>query len=113
MKSDIAVIRGTTNVFEITVTDASGNLYNLSDDEKLLFGVKRSADDEVYTLIKTGVKSAGGVYTITISPADTESLECAAYLYDVAIQSGNDFYNVIEASKFRLNRNVTKWGCGD
>lgn len=111
MKTDIEIIRGTTNVLDITVTDASGNLYDVSNGEKLLFGVKRKADDEKYLLIKAADSSQNGVYEIKICPGDTEGLECGRYLYDVAIQSGDEFFNVIEASAFTICKNVTKWGC--
>lgn len=112
MKNDIKVVRGTTNSFQITVTDAEGNLYNLQEGERLLFGVKKSHDDEEYIFVKSVGSCENGVYTVTLDPCDTDICDCCHYLYDVAIQSGADFYNVIEASVFEVCKNVTKWGCG-
>lgn len=110
MKTDVKIIRGTTNTFNITVTDASGNLYSLASGEKLLFGVKKKHTDEEYLILKTVTDGTNGVYTVTINPDDTEDLDCNRYFYDVGIQSGTAFYNVIEASVFEVCKNITKRG---
>lgn len=39
---DVSMVRGSTQVFEIFVTDASGDAYMLKDGEKLIFGVKKN-----------------------------------------------------------------------
>jgi hypothetical protein len=53
MKTDIEIVRGTTNTFDITVTDAFGQLYTLSANETLLFGVKRTPEDIDYIFVKS------------------------------------------------------------
>ena len=111
MQTDTEIIRGTTNVFEITVTDAQGELYDITGSEKLLFGVKRNYNDKSYIFVKAVSVSLNGVYTVTLRPEDTDLCDCSKYLYDVAIQSGDDFFNVIEASNFIVKKNVTSWGC--
>ncbi len=113
MKNDIEIVRGTTNTFQIVVTDSLGQPYELKSGEKLLFGVKKSHNDESYIFVKVVTDGIIGVYNVTIDPCDTVDLTCDKYLYDVAIQSGTAFYNVIEASNFILNKNVTKWGCAE
>lgn len=113
--NDVEIVRGTTNVFEITVKDAYGNPYNLGEGEKLLFGVKKTHIDDEYVFVKTITTTSSnkdGVYNVTIVPEDTEECECSRYHYDVAVQSGEDFYNVIENSIMYINKNITKWGCG-
>lgn len=111
MKTDVEIVRGTTNTFEITVTNAFGQLYELTENEKLLFGVKKNHTDSTYIVIKTVESGKNGVYTVTLQPEDTELCDCCKYYYDVAIQSGNDFYNIIEASSFHVKKNITCWGC--
>lgn len=111
MQTDIEVVRGTTNTLKITVTDSSGELYNLDANEKMLFGVKKNHTDSTYILIKTIETCENGVYTVSLRPEDTELCDCCKYYYDVAIQSGDDFYNVIEASVFHVKKNITCWGC--
>lgn len=112
MQKDIEIIRGTTNTFEIAVTTPDGNMYELKQDEKLLFGVKKKHTDSTYIFVKTVKIGKNGVYTVTIHPEDTEKCDCNKYYYDVAIQSGSDFFNIIEASTFHIKKNITCWGCG-
>lgn len=111
MKTDVKVVRGTTNTFRITVTDAAGKLYDLQSGEKLLFGVKRHHEDTEYIFVKSITSGENGVYTVTIDPSDTEQCDCCNYFYDVSVQSGNNFYNVIPTSAFCVCKNITKRGC--
>lgn len=115
MRNDVEIVRGTTNTFEITVTNANGEPYILGTNEKLLFGVKKNHTDSEYIFVKTVLqcdKDRDGVYIVTVHPEDTEKCECNKYFYDVAVQSGDNFFNVIEASFFRVNKNITCRGCG-
>lgn len=112
MKTDIEIVRGTTNTFDITVTDAFGQLYTLSANETLLFGVKRTPEDIDYIFVKSVKVGDNGVYSVVLHPEDTEQCNCCRYYYDVSIQSGDDFYNVIETSSFNIAPNITKKGCG-
>jgi len=111
VKNDVEIIRGTTNTFEITVTNAHGELYNLAANEKLLFGIKKNYIDPEYIFVKSVSVGENGVYTVTLHPEDTEMCDCCKYFYDVAIQSGDEFFNVIEASSFTVKKNITSWGC--
>lgn len=111
MKTDVKVVRGTTNTLKITVTDAEGKLYNLKNDEKLLFGVKKHQDDPDYIFAKSVTNCVNGVYSVEIEPSDTKKCDCITYYYDVAIQSGDDLYTVIPASAFVVSKNIVKWGC--
>lgn len=112
MQMDIEVVRGTTNTFEITITDSSGELYNLGTNEKLLFGVKKNHTDSTYIFVKTVKIGENGIYTVIIHPEDTNKCECCKHYFDVAVQSGDNFFNVIEASVFFVKKNITCWGCG-
>lgn len=112
MQTDVEVVRGTTNTFQITVTNANGELYTLGTNEKLLFGVKKNHTDKNYVFVKTVRVGENGVYTVTLHPEDTDLCDCRKYYYDVAIQSGNNFFNIIEASFFHVKKNITCWGCG-
>lgn len=112
--NNVEIVRGTTNVFEITVKDAYGEPYNLREGEQLLFGLKKAYTDKEYVFVKTitATSDRDGVYTVIIVPEDTAKCECCRYHYDVAVQSGEDFYNIIENSVMYINKNITKWGCG-
>lgn len=112
MTTKIEIVRGTTNIFPITVTDSDGIPYTLADGEKLLFGVKREPSDEEYLILKTITAATDGAYVAEIVPDDTSGLEYGRYVYDVGLESGENYYNVIETSPFVVKPNVTKWGDG-
>lgn len=113
MAQKIEVVRGTTNIFNITVTNAEDGIYELLSGEKLLFGVKKNPEKEVDPIIsKTVTAITDGVYVVTIDPEDTASLAFGKYFYDVGLESGSKFYNIIEASPFFVQPNVTKRGDG-
>lgn len=113
MEKIIKIIRGTTNTFDISITDESGAAYVLQDGETLRFGVKSSADDSYYCFCKTltseNINESGDAYTLTLCPSDTEGLMFKRYCYDVGLQSGDDYYNVIPCSGFIVEHNITKW----
>ena len=106
------MIRGTTQVFNISVTDANGSPYMLGSGEFLLFGVKAKPEDNEYVVLKPVYSGADGVYTVNIAPEDTINVPYNRYVYDVGVQSGNNYYNIIPTSGFAILPNVTKWGDG-
>lgn len=114
MSKTINIIRGTTNSIDIALTDESGATYLLQDGEVLRFGVKVRAEYEQYKLLKeltaADLNEAGDAYSLVLVPADTEDLSFMTYCYDVGLQSGNDYYNVIPCSDFKVNHNITSWG---
>ena len=113
MAQKIEIVRGTTNTFNITVLDADGQTHELVTGEKIIFGVKRKPADTEFIFTKTGVKDTDGTFNVGITPADTIDLAFGRYFYDVGLQSGDNYFNVIEASPFMVKENVTHWGCAD
>lgn len=111
MLQRIEIVRGTTNTFEITITDSSGAPYNLGSGEKVVFGIKRKAEHEEVVFAKIGEIVYEGLYKVVIVPEDTENLPSGNYYYDVAIESGENFFNVIEPSPFNIVANITSRGC--
>lgn len=111
MKTDIEIVRGTTNTFEITVRDKLGNLYDLKEGEVFYFGVKKKFSDDTFLFVKRITESENGVYTVEIEPQDTENCDSCRYFYDASIDSDANHYKVIETSLFHVKENVTYWGC--
>ena len=111
MINKIKIVRGTTNTFIITVNDESGAAYQLVGDEKIVFGVKRDPNDAEFALLKTATfAESDGVYSVTLVPEDTKDLNCINYSYDVSLQSGANFFNIIEPSPFIITPNITAPG---
>lgn len=110
MSKDIRMVRGTSRTFQISVTDAEGNPYNLKDGEKVIFGVKKSASDEELLICKVVTECVDGVCEVELDPEDTGNLAVGKYYYDVGLESSEDYYIIVEMSIFTLAANVTKWG---
>lgn len=113
MVQKIEIIRCTTNVFQVTVTDAKGALYNLGSGEKIVFGLKAKPTDTELLLTKTAEILGEGLFKISLCPEDTENLAPGRYSYDVGLDNGTDFFNIIEPSPFVIVQNVTCRGCAE
>lgn len=113
MAQDLAIVRGTSNVFGIEVTNINGEPFVLEEGQVLVFAIKKRPKDEDRILVKTITHSIDtGTFYLELFPSDTEDVEPGKYVYDVGLQHGNSvFFNVIEASTFEIKPNVTK--CGD
>lgn len=112
MAKDIKMVRGTSRTFEISVTDADGNPYTLKAGEKLIFGVKRQTADEELLVCKVVTECTDGVCKVELDPEDTAELAVGKYYYDVGLQTGVDYYIIVELSIFTISANITKWGDG-
>ena len=115
MKQPLSIVRGTTLDLQVSIKNSDGSAYSLDEGEILRFGVAKHAGDKAYLFTKemTANDADGGSYAFTINPADTANLEYGCYAYDIGLQSGDDYYNVIECSDFRVANNVTRWADGD
>lgn len=111
MVQKIEIVRCTSNVLQINVTDANGAAYTLGDGEAVVFGVKKEATDTDLLIVKTAESVGDGVFLVTLCPDDTEDLAAGRYWYDVGVEKGDNYFNVIELSPFVLVQNVTCRGC--
>lgn len=111
MAQGIEIVRGTTNTLEIAITDADGAAYIATAGEKIIFGVKKKATDPDLVFTKVAAYSTPGKYIATISPDDTNELTPGRYCYDVGLQSGDDYFGIIEPNPFTILPNVTERGC--
>lgn len=110
-KQTISIVRATTNTFTLNVTDENGDAFALTGGQVFRFGVKTLPGDTQYLISKTitGADSDGaGGYLFTLDPSDTKSLPFGSYWYDVGMQDGTQYFNVIPASPFEIKYNVTE-----
>jgi len=104
----ITMIRGTSASFSVIVKDENDNTYTLQSGETLRFGIKTTPTDSQYIFTTDfSTQDSDGSYSFSIAPADTENLSFGSYWYDIGLQSGSDYWNVIPASAFYLAYNVT------
>ena len=113
MAQRIEIVRGTTNNIELTVTDADGILYQTATGDKIIFGVKKKPEDKERVITKTAEKVSAGVYSVALAPEDTASMNCGKYWFDVGLESGENFYNIIEPNLFVILHNITEKGCAE
>ena len=118
MGETIEIVRGTTNSFEIALKDETGAFYTMQPDEIMRFGVKDRVSfvgcklvNTKYILVKEityeNINSKGNAYVLTLRPEDTENMEFRGYSYDIGLQSGTDYFNVVPCSDFKLCQNIT------
>lgn len=113
MAQRIEIVRGTTNTFEITIVDSVGGAYNLGSNERVIFGVQADPRDETLLISKTAEIIGEGLFRVTLCPEDTEGLSPGRYSYDVGLDDGTDYFNVIEPGPFEILANVTFRGCAE
>lgn len=113
MIQKIEIVRGTSNRFQITIVDADGNPFTLPSGGQVKFGIgipeKPGVPGECFCT-KQAPTCTDGVCAFDIAPEDTADLEPGRYWYDVGVQVGDDYYNVIEPSPVDIIANVTAKG---
>lgn len=113
MAQTIEIVRGTTNTLQVSVLDANGAAYNLGSNEKIVLGLKAKPEDTELLLVKTAEIIGEGLFKIVLCPEDTAQLAPGRYSYDVGLDNGTDFFNIIEPGPFVIEPNVTCRGCAD
>lgn len=114
----ISMVRGNSEVFALTITDAdTGNPYILAQGDVLRFGVKQSKNSQTRILEKeleqdNSEDAEEGSYTLYLEPKDTLHMPLGEYWYDIGVQIGEDYYTVIDWSPFVLTPNATEWTGG-
>lgn len=110
MKQSIAIVRGTTLSVKIKVNNADGTPHELLEGEIIRFGVKKMPADNEELISKelTSESGSNGEYTLILLPDDTKELPFGTYYYDVGLQSGVNYYNIVECSEFEIAYNITE-----
>ena len=103
----IQIVRGTTLNIGVALFDQSGNPVELDTGDILRFGVKKQPDDTEYLIVKTTSTLVADNYVFALGPSDTASLDFARYFYDIGLQTGSDYYMVVECSYFDVTPNIT------
>lgn len=108
---DISFVRGTSAGYGIRLRDPNGEALTLTEGQELVFGVADAkAPDEILLTKEITETAETGYYILQFNPEDTESMNCGDYLYDVSLKDGEHFYNIIEASNFKLRQNIARHG---
>lgn len=106
----LEITRGTTMSFLLTIQNDDGTDYTLSDDEKIIFGVKLDPEKDDYLIKKiiTTENVQGNGYIVSLKPEDTQQMEFKDYRYDIGLQTPDgDYYMLVSCSQFVVNKAVT------
>ena len=102
---NITIVRGDSAEIEIEITETTDEgetqAYELTENDELLFTVKKSVDDTEILFQKSGS-------VIMIDPEDTAELAYGVYRYDVQLTDGSGYVDtVIQPHKFKIVSEVT------
>lgn len=101
--NEIYLTRGDIASFTLDIVDDTRAKYEITDDDQILFTVKRSTSDTAVILQKAVVDK-----TITIKPAETADLPYGTYYYDVQLSRPDGFVaTVITPTHFTICEEVT------
>lgn len=113
MAQPLEIVRGTNNMFSLTLTNAQGEPCTLENGQILVFGLKRNKFDIDRLMVRTITNAEDGEYQLELFPKDTEDMEPGRYFYDIGLQDGSQsFYSVIKCSTFTILPNITQLGDG-
>lgn len=111
MQQPVTMVRGTTHTIIISLKDPAGNPRTLAADEVLRFGLKRFPEDNTCLITKeltTANADENGDYLLILVPSDTINLEIGTHYYDVGLQNGTTYDNVIPCSPFKIGANISE-----
>lgn len=106
--SPISILQGTTLTVHLTLYDNDDNIYKLTADDKIIFGVKRYFTDSNYIIKKifTSDAESDDGYNIELFPEDTQ-IAVGTYMYDIGVQVGSDYYIAVKPNIFTVEPAVT------
>lgn len=105
----ISITRGDTPTFNVSLTDAEGEAYELQSGDVLTFTVKASTKVSDPVLIQKEMNSATGA-SFRLTEDDT-ALDYGTYRYDVELRTaGGDVMTVVKPDKLEITAEVTTHG---
>ena len=107
----IVVRKASTYYGRITLTNENYDGVTLSENDKLIFSVKKSLKEDSNALITKTLyhyDQLDGGYSFVLSTEETD-LPAGTYYYDVGLQCGNgEFYHVTMPNQFIIRDSVAR-----
>lgn len=98
----IKLPRGNSAAFGLTLTNGDGTAYVPSENDTVIFTVKKSRVRSAAALIVKKIAPSDNM-VISLDPADTIGMAEGDYYYDVAVcVGGTGFYTVVICDEFKL-----------
>lgn len=109
----IEIPRGTTFRAVISLTYEDGTPYTYTSGDVMRFGVKAEDLSGDLLLSKTlSYDSGEGGFVLELSPSDTSDFSIGTYLYDIGLESGNDYFMAVGCDEFIVGIAVTQMSDG-
>lgn len=107
-KQDIKIMRGDTEVINVTVTNANGTPVNLTGDTfASQIRYERDAATIAASFVCVVSNAAGGVVTLTLNPAASAALNAGVAYWDLQRTSGG-VVSTIVSGKCTVLADVTR-----
>ena len=98
----IKLPRGNSAVFALTLTNADGTAFVPSENDSVIFTLKKSKTKDATALIVKKITPSDNM-TISLEPADTVNLSEGDYYYDVSVCIGGiEFYTIINCDNLTI-----------
>lgn len=105
VNNNISIIRGDSATITLSITDANGDPYVILPTDSVTMMVRQTPNSEV-VMSKTFTDA-----TLSIAPADTSSLPCGNYVYDVQLVHEDGWTDtIIPVHQFNILQEVTYGG---
>lgn len=102
VNNNISIIRGDSATITLSITDANGEAYTILPTDSVTMMVRKTPTSEV-VMSKTFTDG-----TLNIAPADTSSLPCGNYVYDVQLVHQDGWTDtIIPIHQFNIMQEVT------
>ena len=106
--SNFTIDQGTTFSADIDVTDADGDILNLTG-YTVAGQMRKSYNSTTFTAFSASVSNAtGGVVTIGLSATQTNALKAGRYVYDVEITASDATVTRIVEGQIEVTPGVTR-----
>ena len=106
--SNFTIDQGTTFSANIDVTDAEGDILNLTS-YTVAGQMRKSYNSTTFTAFSASISNAtGGVVTIGLSAAQTNALKAGRYVYDVEITASDATVTRIIEGQIEVTPGVTR-----
>ena len=106
--TNISMIKGDTEVIEVSCRDIEGNPVPFENGDKVYLTVKTSTNTAEKILQKVVTDFIDGIACIEIQPKDTKELLCRAYVYDIQLtRADGSVKTIIPPSSFIVRGEVT------
>lgn len=110
MDNTITIIRGDDQSLDLTIKNADGSAFNLTDCTVYFTVKKRFHDSDTDAIIKKDVtvhtNAAGGLTTVELTKTDT-TIDARKYLWDIQVKDSSDKIFSVVYGDFIVKHDVT------